>query len=110
MAEPLLTDIFGAGATQTATTITILKADLAMTASSTNRAETLFAAINKKAATYLTSTNFAANADQSISIAPGFDSIVYRTFNSVQSPYLQTQLTLSFVKAQASAGVTPDDY
>jgi hypothetical protein len=110
MAEPLFTDIFGAGATQTATTITILKADLNMTATATNRGEQCFAAIIKKAATKLTAANFGTNGDQSISIAPGFDSLTYRTIGTVQETLLQTQLNINFAKVQASSGVTPDDY
>jgi hypothetical protein len=110
MAEPTLQDIFGAGATQDATTITILKSDLPMTAAAVNGGERIFAAIAKKASGVLTTTAFAANADQSISAQTGFDSIIYRTFNSVQSAYLQTQLTFNFAKIQTTAGVTPDDY
>ena len=48
MPEPTLTQIFGAGAAQTATVLTIAKADLAavgLTASSTNTAESLFVAL-----------------------------------------------------------------
>ena len=110
MAEPTLTAVFGAGATQTATHITIAKADLDLTASATNRAEQLLAAIAKKAAVTLTLANYNADADQSISIAPGFDSIGFRTFNNTQSAYLNTQLTFNFSKVQTSAGVTPNDY
>lgn len=110
MAEPTIQDIFGAGATQSATTITILKSDLPMTSAATNRGEQVLAAICKKASTTLTSTNFNTNGDQSINIAAGFDSLVYRTVNSTQQTLLQTQLTFNFAKVQASSGVTPDDY
>ena len=111
MAEPTLIEIFGAGATQTATAITILKADLpGLTASATNSAESLFAGIYKKAAIQLTQTNYGTNTDQSIVIAPGFDSVVYRTVNNDQVGYLQTQMNTSFSKVQSSAGITPDSY
>jgi hypothetical protein len=110
MAEPTLQEIFGAGATQTATTITILKSDLPMTAAAVNRGEQTFAAIVKKASTKLNPTDFATNGDQSITIAPGFDSLTYRTIGSNQETLLQTQLTLNFAKVQATSGVTPDDY
>jgi hypothetical protein len=110
MAEPTLQDIFGAGATQTATTITILKSDLPMTAVAVNGGERVFAAIAKKAQTPLSTANFATNPDQSINIAAGFDSTVYRTVNNVQTANLQTQLTVNFTKPYTSAGVTPDDY
>jgi hypothetical protein len=110
MSEPTLQEIFGAGATQSATTITILKADLPMTAAAINRGEQLFAAIVKKASTNLTTTNFSTNADQSITIAAGFDSLAYRTIGTVTETLLQTQLTINFGKVQATSGITPDDY
>jgi hypothetical protein len=110
MAEPTLQEIFGAGATQDATTIHILKADLPMTALAVNTGERVFAAIVKKAQTPLSTANFAANPDQSINIAAGFDSIVYRTVNNVQTQNLNTQITLNFAKPQTSAGITADDY
>jgi hypothetical protein len=110
MAEPTLQEIFGAGATQDATTIHILKADLPMTAAAVNRGEQVFSAICKKAATPLSTTNFSTNGDQSINIAPGFDSLAYRTIGTVQTTLLQTQLTINFAKVQASSGITPDDY
>jgi hypothetical protein len=110
MAEPTLQAILGSGATQTATTITILKADLDMTATATNRGEQCFAAICKKAGVTLTPANFASNPDQSVSIAPGFDSLAYRQNGTVQETLLQTQLTVNFAKVQASSGITPDDY
>ncbi|WP_310485100.1 hypothetical protein [Chamaesiphon sp. VAR_48_metabat_403] len=110
MAEPTIQEIFGAGAAQTATTITILKSDLPMTADATNGGERVFAAICKKAGTFLTPEAFNTNPDQSISIAQGFDSLTYRTIANVQSTYLQTALSINFAKLQASGGITPDDY
>jgi hypothetical protein len=110
MSEPTLQDIFGANATQTATEIIIKKADLPMTAVANNRGEQAFSAIVKHAATALTPANYTANADQSISIAPGFEQIIYRTVNSTQAAYLQTPLNINFTKGQTSAGITPDDY
>ncbi len=110
MAEPTLQEIFGAGATQSATTITILKADLPMTSAAVNRGEQCFAAIVKKASTKLTTAEFATNADQSVTIAAGFDSLAYRTIGTVQDTLLQTQLTINFAKLQPTSGITPDDY
>ena len=110
MAELTLQEIFGAGATQTATTITISKADLALTATANNRGEQVFAAVCKKAQPALSEATFATNPDQSITIASGFDSLVYRTVNNVQATFLQNQITVNFAKIQTSAGITPDDY
>lgn len=81
MAEPTLADVFGANASQSSTTLTISKADLAaagLTASSDNKAESLLAALILLAKDALTATNFAANSDQSITITNGFNSIVQR--------------------------------
>jgi hypothetical protein len=110
MAEPTIQEIFGAGATQTATTITILKSDLDMTATATNRGEQVLAAICKKASTVLTATAFSTNNDQSINIVTGYDSLVYRTIGTAQQTLLQTQLAFNFAKAQATTGISPDDY
>jgi hypothetical protein len=110
MAEPTLTDIFGAGATQTASTITISKADLDVTANANNRAETLLAGIVKKAAVTLSTANFGTNLDQSINIAAGYDQIIYRAVNNNPTTYYQSQLTLNFAKLQTAAGITPDEY
>jgi hypothetical protein len=110
MAEPTLTDIFGAGATQTPTTITLLKSDLPMTAATVNRGEQVLAAIAKKASTVLTSATFDVDIDRSVAIQTGFDSLVYRTIATVTETLLQTQLVFNFTKPQITSGVTPDDY
>jgi hypothetical protein len=110
VAEPTLQEIFGAGATQTATTITILKADLDLTAAAINRGEQVFAAVVKKAALTLTSTNFGTNSDQSIVVNPTFEQVIYRTVANVQTAFLKTPLEVGFHKLQSSAGITPDDY
>jgi hypothetical protein len=108
--NPSLQDIFGAGASQTINTITIVKADLPMTAAAANNGEQVFAAIAKKAADKLTATTFATNPDQSISIVPGYNQTVYRTINGNPVEHLQIPLTINFVKPQITAGISPDDY
>jgi hypothetical protein len=110
MSEPTLQDLFGTGATQTATTITILKSDLPMSASNANRAEQILAAMLKNASVKLTAATFATNIDQSVTIASGFEQLVYRTLNNTTTAYLQTPLTVNFAKAQTSSGITPDEY
>jgi hypothetical protein len=110
LAEPTLQNIFGAGATQTINTITIVKADLPMTATASNRGEQVFAAIAKKASLELTSANFGTNPDQSISISSGYNQTVYRTINGNPVEHLQVPLTIAFTKPQTTAGITPDDY
>lgn len=109
MAEPTLVQVFGASATQNSTTITITKADLTgLTASGTNSAESLLAAIIFKAQAYLTQTNFDANSDQSIYAASGFSSFTTRGTNN--DSYRVDQVTFNFAKADTGATLDPDDY
>lgn len=112
MAEPTLTQVFGAGAAQTATTITITKADLTvtgLTASASNTAESLLAAIVLKAQGYLTDANFDANIDQSITITPGFNSIVTRPVaGGSTAEYRQFQYSVNAHKLDNLA-LDPDD-
>jgi hypothetical protein len=110
MAEPTFQDIFGAQASQTYQTITLNKNDFELTSAQENRAEQVFAAIVKRASSTLTQANFDTNPNQSITVVPGFESLVYRTNGTAQQTLLQTPLTINFAKAQASGGVTPDDY
>jgi hypothetical protein len=107
MAEPTLIEVFGAGATQTATSITILKADLTgLTPSATNTAESLFAGIVIKAGAALTTTNRDSNPDQSIAIEQGFDQLAYRG----STAYYQSARTITLQKLNTSAAIDPDDY
>ncbi|MEL6555474.1 MAG: hypothetical protein AAFQ63_18740 [Cyanobacteria bacterium J06621_11] len=111
MPEPSLTDVFGAGATQDATTITIQKANLpGLTPATENSAESILAAIGVQAKTTLTQASFETNQDQSIVVADGFDSIVSRDDGSgTLVSYRQQQLTFSFHKLDAGT-FNPDDY
>jgi hypothetical protein len=107
MAEPTLIEVFGAGATQTATTVTILKADLpGLTASAANTAESLLAGIVIKAGATLTVASRTANPDQSIAIEQGFDQIAYRG----NTAYYQASRTVTLQKLNTSAAIDPDDY
>lgn len=109
MAEPTLQQIFGAGATQTATQLVITKADLAavgLTASATNTAESLFVAIMFIAKQSLTDANLQTNPDQSISIADSFPSLVTR--NNAQ--YRQNTYSVNLQKLDAAVTIDPDDF
>ena len=100
MAEPTLEAVFGAGAAQTSSTLTISKADLAavgLVASSSNTAESLLASIVKLAANTLTQAGYDSNLDQSIVVAPGFGGFTSRddgTGTFVE--YLQKQDTVTY--------------
>lgn len=109
MAEPTLTQVFGANAAQTATTLTISKADLAavgLTASANNTAESLIVAALLLAKNYLTDANLQANGDQSVSIVDSFDSLITRNTQT----YRQKTYSVNLQKLDASAGIDPDDY
>ncbi len=109
MAEPQITDIFGPNAQQTATTLTIAKADLAtvgLTATATNTAESLVVAILLLAMKYLNDDNQAKNPDIQITIAQGFDTLVNRN----NAYYRQRSYTIDFQKLDTSSTIDPDDY
>lgn len=109
MAEPTLTQVFGAGATQTATTITIVKADLpGLTASATNRAESLIVGILLKAKAGLAKTTFETELDQSVYIESGFPGFSFRGTNN--DSYRVDQLTVNLSKLDTAGIIDPDDY
>lgn len=109
MAEPTLAEVFGNGASQTATNLVISKADLTgLTASASNTAESLLMAIVLKVAAFLTQANYDANTDQSIYVGSGFSSFTTRGANN--SPYRVDQLTISAAKPDTGSTLDPDDY
>lgn len=112
MPEPTLTSVFGASATQSATTITIAKSDLAsvgLTASATNTAESLFVALLLLAKSSLTTAGLETNADQSVAIAEAdfnFQTLVTRN----NATYRQSTYSVNLQKLDTGATIDPDDY
>lgn len=107
--EPSLTTVFGPGATQTATTVTIAKADLPrLTAAANNTAESLLVGIMLRAQTGLPQSGFDADLDQSIYVAQGFPQFTFRGTN--QAPYRVDQLTVNLAKPDTAGTIDPDDY
>lgn len=110
MPEPSLTQVFGAGATQDATTLTISKADLAsvgLTAALNNNPEALVVALVLKWASYLNETNQTTDNDIQITIADsGFPQIVTR--NSIQ--YRQVTYNVNLQTPDTGFTVDPDNY
>jgi hypothetical protein len=107
MAEPLLTEIFGAGATQTATSLTILKAGITgLTPQSANTAESLLVAILVRAMLHLSPANAANNPNQSASIVRVADTLITQGGGQIYTINLLTSLRRSTV----STGVVPDAY
>jgi shikimate 5-dehydrogenase len=108
MAEITLSDLFGAGATQTATELTILKSDLAavgLTANTSNKAEALLNALFRKAAVVLTAANLDQNADQSIVI----NNPSLSTDERLSNTYLVQNFTIGFQRLIADGNIVPGD-
>lgn len=107
MPKPTLTEVFGAGATQTATTVTILKADLpGLTPAANNTAESLVVAIALKTKANLTTTAREGDIDRRVAIESGFSQILTRN----NTPYRQDSVTISFQKPDTASAIDPDDY
>lgn len=110
MSELPLTAYFGPGATQDATSITILKSSLFLTAEAENGGDRLFAGIMRRASMRATRAAFETNTDQSIFIEPGFDSVIFRTVADETKSFNQQQLVVNFAKEKADVEINPDDY
>jgi hypothetical protein len=110
MAEPTLSEVFGAGASQTGTQLIISKADLAavgLTAAADNRAEQLFVALLLKVSAYLNPTTQETNPEIQVTVEEGaFPSIVFRNNQN----YRQTTYTVNLQKLDTSIEIDPDDY
>jgi hypothetical protein len=107
MAQPSLQDVLGPGATQDATTITILKADLpGLTPAANNNGEQLFAGIVKRARVYLTDANQTNNPDQNITFGETFSRFVTRN----DQKYRQNQIPINFQKLDNDPDIEPDEY
>lgn len=114
MAEPTLVQVFGAGATQDATTLVIAKADLVsvgLTSGSSISAEKLLTAILKLAAVNLTSTNRDNNIDQSVVVdLQNVPTFTTRTSGTTTNTYIRDTITVELDKSYASTEIDPDDY
>lgn len=113
MAEPTLTQIFGANATQTETTLTISKTDLAtvgLTVSANNTAESLIASLIKLWSNSLTEINYDENADQSVYLARSSPNLVTRVINDELTQYRQDSYSIVFSKLENTSDIDPDNY
>ena len=109
MAEPTLIEIFGSGATQDATTLTIDKNDLiaiGLTPSASNTGESLVAAIIAKAQETLTASRQESHSEQSIVIEDNLETLTTRN----DQLYRQLTKSISFDKLDTQVGFDPDDY
>jgi hypothetical protein len=109
MAELTLTQVFGAGATQNATTLTIAKADLTgLIASENNTADSLVAGLIVLLQSTLTQSAFDLNVDQSIYVSEGFASFVTR--GDGNNSYRIDQRIFNLTKPDAGTTLNPNDY
>jgi hypothetical protein len=86
MAEPTLTAVFGANATQTSTDLVIKKSDLVeagLTPSADNTAESLLLAIILKFKLVLTDAARDTNIDQSVAVVDGYSPSITTRNNAV---------------------------
>lgn len=107
--EPTLVQVFGAGAVQDSSTLTIQKSALAangLTPSANNTGESLVVALFKQWQTYLTPANLDANAEQQISIENSYQGIITR--NDTQ--YRQFVKTINLQVVDTTSDVDPDDF
>lgn len=111
MAEPTLIQVFGANATQTLSTLTISKTDLAtvgLTASATNTAESLIVALLLLAGSYLKATNqTSVNTDIQVTIDDsGYPQLVSR--NSLN--WRQITYNVNLQTPDTGLTIDPDNY
>jgi hypothetical protein len=107
MTKPTLTQVFGAGATQDATSVTFLKANLlTLTPSATNSAESLLMAIVLTAQQNLTTTARDGDADRKVAVEDGFEQSTYRG----TTRYNQIQLSVTAQKLSPASAIDADDY
>ncbi|MDZ8227526.1 hypothetical protein [Nostoc sp. ChiVER01] len=111
MAEPSLTAVFGSNATQDATTLTISKADLAVTGltpSANNTAESLLIAIMLKFKLVLTDEARDTNIDQSVAVVAGFSPSITTRNDNV---YLRNTISVEIDRILTGAEtIDPDNY
>lgn len=110
MPEPLLTDVFGANATQNGTTITIAKADLTSTgfvAATSNTAESIVVAMLMRFANTLTETQRATDTvARNVTVTyAGQD-----TINQAGTQYRRDVWSAVAYKTSSIIAVTPGDY
>lgn len=107
MSEPTLAQVFGANATQNATSITIQKADLTgLIAAADNRAESLATAILVNMKGHLTTANQETNPDQSITVVEAYESFAYRN----NKTYNNKSLTVNFQAESTNTAIDPMAY
>ena len=108
MAILSINDVFGAGASQTASAFTISKADLpTLTPKADNNGEQLLVAVILSAAAKLTDVNRTTNDDQRVTISYGGQTVYPGTGGKNES---QHSFTITLHKPVPAESVDADDY
>ncbi|WP_016951663.1 hypothetical protein [Anabaena sp. PCC 7108] len=109
MPKSTLAEVFGQGATQTATSWTIQKADFpTLEASATNSGSALLAAILIENNGKLTKAAFDADVEKSIYIEDGFSNFIPRGETSIQ--YRVDQIVTNLAQVDSGSTLDPDNY
>ncbi|MBD2571061.1 hypothetical protein [Anabaena lutea] len=110
MPKSTLTEVFGAGATQTATSWTIQKADFpTLEAAISNSGSSLLAALLLRLKTVLTQAAYDADIEKSIYLqSSDFPSILPR--GEQNTPYRIDQITINLSKPDTVTELDPDNY
>lgn len=110
MAEPTLPEVFGANATQTATTITIDKANLGIVGfnpAASNSAESIFVALVLMAQRVLTEENRAGDAiNRGVTVFYSGQDLI----NQGSQNYRRDAYSVLLYKQQSLSPVVPGDY
>jgi len=110
MPEPSLQSVFGAGATQTASVLSIAKADLAsvgLTAADANTAESLLVALILLAAKELTEANRAGDTvNRNVTLPYGGQDVS----GTVAAPFLRDAYSVLLYRAYSLSPVDPDQF
>lgn len=107
MAKPTLIEVFGAGATQTATTVTFNKADLlTLTPTTNNTAESILIAIALTAQGKLTTTLRDNDPDVKVAIENGFEQTSFRG----TTRYNQVALNITAQTLSPASAIDADNY
>lgn len=108
MTKATLQQVFGANATRTSTTLTIVLADLTSTGAdpAVVSPEGLLLAVNLKASETLTPAARAADNDRTVAVERGNPGVAYRG----QTPWYQDSVVLTAQKTIDSAALDPDNY
>lgn len=104
MAEKTLTDL-GGGCTQSATTITLNKSNLGLTAE-TCTLDQIILAIAVKAKNVMTQANFDSEPNQNLYLSDGFNSFTTKE----DQPWIVRQIIINFAKQDTETTIDPNDY